>query len=264
MTILRGILIALLTGTISVTAQTVPAGLPVVATQSYGSVEIKGAAVKSGTKLPLARKRFYLFSGGVKDNGALIERISAAQITSRDCYYTGVSASACLIDWLKEENCETPFCRKIEQVDIANISEFQTAYNKGLPLYGRKANIALDWVANNLPDNIAIGYFRRQRSLIAQILGGVRPAESAMTTAAAPQAIFANIAVGAAPVPVLVSNVLPVEVGNKSFVWICELNVTANKKETLALSVDPAKQRKGCTVKIRDLQVCSTEPCQKK
>ena len=268
MTILRGILLALLTSTVSASAQTIPAGGPVQAMQTYGSVTILGKSVNAGNKnkLSLARKRFYLFAGGVKENTALIERINATEITSRDCYYTQINASACLIDWLAQENCETPFCRKIEKDDLTKVKEFEAAYNKGLPLYGRKPNIALDWVANNLPVNIASGFYLQQKSSIQTILKGQKPVESAMTTAAAALATFANIPVGDKPGTFLVSNVLPVEVGNKSYVWICEVSVGGNKEVKLPLNIntDPAKRTKGCTVTMKDLKTCSTGTCEKK
>lgn len=266
MTILRGILIALLTGTVSASAQTVPAGAPVQPTQTYGSVTILGKSVNAGdkNKLSLARKRFYLFAGGVKENTALIERINAAAITSRDCYYSQINASPCLIDWLAQENCETIFCRKIERDDLAKVKEFEVAYNKGLPLYGRKPNIALDWVANNLPANIASGFYVQQRSSIQAILKGQRPVESAMTTAAAAIATFSNIPVGDKPGMFLVSNVLPVEVGNKSYVWICEVSVAGNKEVKLPLNSDLTKKTKGCTVTVKDLKTCSAGTCEKK
>jgi hypothetical protein len=263
MTISRSILMIVLAFAASAKGQTVPAGGPVQPTQSYGAIDIKGGGIKSGGKLALGRKRFYLFSGNAKDNAALIERIKNAQIMSRDCYYSGINASACLIDWLRQENCETPFCRKIEKADLANVREFQAAYTKGLPLYGRKPNIALDWVANNLPANIASGYYLQQRTLIEQILKGVRPVESAMTTAGAAQAQFVNIPVGAAPSPVVISNVLPVEIGGKSYVWTCDTTVAA-KKLTIILNTDPTKQKGGCTVQVRDVKVCATSACEKK
>jgi hypothetical protein len=267
MTISRGILMILLAFAASVSGQTVPAGSPVRTTQPYGAVTVQGARIKSGPNFSLARKRFYLFSGGFKENAALIERIKAAEITSRDCYYTGINASACLIDWLAQENCETPFCRKIEQADIARVSEFDAAYKKGLPLYGRKPAIALDWVINNLPSNIAIGFYQQQRSKITQILGGVRPIESAMTTAKAPTAVFANIPIADKNTTILMSNVLPVEVGNKSFVWICEVTVPpTNKAVPVLLTTDPAKKTNSfnCTAQIRDIKVCSAGACEKK
>lgn len=264
MSIFYGILIALLTGAVSLVAQTIPAGAPVQPTQTYGSVTVQGKSVKAGDKLSLARKRFYLFAGGIKENEALIERIKGAEIVSRDCYYTQINASACLISWLRQENCETPFCRKIVRDDLARVKEFEAAYNKGLPLYGGKPNIALDWVANNLSANIASGFYLQQKSIILQILKGQKPVESAMTTAAAALATFVNIPVGDKPGTFLVSNVLPVEVGNKSYVWICEVSVQANKEVKLPLNSDLTKKTKGCTVSVKDLKTCSAGVCERK
>jgi hypothetical protein len=242
-------------------AQVIPAGSPVNPTKVFASFTVSGLNVKDENKrLSLARKRFFVFEGGVKDNAALIERIQASEITSRNCYYTQINASPCFISWLQEENCETPFCRKIRQEDLANVKEFETAYNKGLPLYGRKPALALSWLLNNLPANLASGYYTQQKKTIEQILNGVRPVESAMTTAGAAIATFVNIPVGEKAENFLVSNVLPVEVGNKSYVWICE---ATPKTKAFPLSLDPKKLNKACTVTIKDLKTCTTTPCTK-
>jgi hypothetical protein len=262
MRILSSIVAIVLACTLGVAAQVVPAGAPVNPTKAFASFSVSGQLVKDPDKrLSLARKRFYVFAGGVKENTALIERINAAEIVSRDCYYTQINASPCFISWLQEENCETPFCRKVVKDDLTYVKEFEAAYNKGLPLYGRKPNLALDWLVNNLPANLSTGYYQQQKKSIQQILNGQRPVESSMTTAGAAVATFVNIPVTDKVETFLVSNVLPVEVGNKSYVWICEVN---SKSKTIPLYSDPAKKSKGCTVTIKDLKKCTAAACEKK
>ena len=48
----------------------------------------------------LARKRFFLIPGTLEQNRTLIDAIERQNLTSRDCYYQKIGASAALIDWL--------------------------------------------------------------------------------------------------------------------------------------------------------------------
>lgn len=229
-----------------------------------GAIVIKGKGVKSAdkTRSPLARKRFYLFAGGLKENQTLVDRIKATEIVSRDCYYTQAKASACLIRWLQEENCESPFCRTVKQTDVAQVKEFQDAYNKGLIAYNKRPDLALAWILNNLPSDIVTGFYLQEKSTIDKTLAGLKPLQSIMTTSTAVEATFPGIEVGDKPGKFTISNVLPVEIDNKSYVWACEVDVSANKTTALPLTVDPNK--KGCVLTIKDLKKCSTGTCELK
>jgi len=262
MSLFRGILIVMLGGVYLGSAQTPPSAAP---GPVFGSIDVKGNQVKVGKDLALPRKRFYLFPGDMQKNADLVGRIKEAKITSRDCYYTQNGASPCFIAWLKKDNCETPFCRKIDNDDLL-ITEFQDAYNKGLALYAKKPCIALDWVINNLPEKLAGGFYRQQRKVIDDTLMGVKPIESTMTTEKA-QATFSKVPVGETASKFVVSNVLPAEVGSKSYVWICELSVGKGKTVSAVLATDEANaamKKAGCMVFVKDLQACSTEACEKK
>ncbi len=248
------LLLALSTGSAAAIAQ---------APASAGTVVVKGALIKGKDKRrALDRKRFYLFKGGLGENQPLIDRIKAARITSRDCYYVGLKASPCLLAWLREENCETPFCRKVKREDIASVPEFQAAYDKGLTLYNRKADVAVSWLLNNIPANLVSGFYRQQKSLVATILGDLKPVQSTMTTSTAAEGNFVGVATGDKPTKYLVSNLLPVEIDDKSYVWACEVDVSRNKITSLPLSLDPKK--KGCTLVVSDLKSCTAETCVKK
>src|ERR1044072_2026691 len=63
----------------------------------------------------LARKRFFLIPGTIEQNRALIDAIEHQALTIRDCYYQKIGASAALINWLREGDCESVYCRSIEQ-----------------------------------------------------------------------------------------------------------------------------------------------------
>ena len=62
----------------------------------------------------------------------------------------------------------------------------------------------------------------------------------------------------------MISNLIPIEIGGKSYLWACEKDIGSSAKETLRLAVPEAgKTIKGCEVIIRDIPVCTTGSCQK-
>src|ERR1043166_3110976 len=74
--------------------------------------------VKADDSAPLrglARKRFFLIPGTIEQNRALIDAIERQTVLSRDCYYQKIGASAALISWLRESDCESVYCRGVDQ-----------------------------------------------------------------------------------------------------------------------------------------------------
>jgi hypothetical protein len=237
-----------------------------VAQLENGVIEVNVKNVKvDGKPARLSRKRFYMFPGGLKENAALLQRIKAAEITSRNCYYKALKASDQYICWLQAENCESPFCRVVEAryIDASekqHVPEFLTAYKRGMTLYRGKSGIAREWLLTNMPDDLVNGYYRQQQKVLATLLGGIKPLQSAMTDTAAVRTIFIDIPFPAGSKPkakYLFTNVLPIEIGNKSYVWSCEKDVEAGKSVLLNL----ARTDRGCDVVERELRVCDTAPC---
>jgi hypothetical protein len=237
------------------------------AQQMSGSLEVNVKNVKVGGKpAKISRKRFYIFPGGLTENAPLVTRIKSAEITSRDCYYKGIQASDQYICWLQAENCESPFCRVVDantldQNDKAHfVPEFFAAYNKGVPLFKGKSDIARDWVLTNMPDNLVNGYYRQQQQVLATVLGGVKPFRSSMTDTPGIRTIILDIPFGASETrkKFLITNVLPVEIGGKSYVWTCEKDVEPGKKAIIDLS----RASKTCEMTERELKVCVTAACQ--
>ena len=231
--------------------------------EATGTILVKGLGVKGKDRgaRPLARKRFYLFQGGLAENQPLIDKIKGLQVTSRDCFYVGLKASSCFIAWLKAENCETPFCRVIKRGDIAGVPEFESAYAKGLPLYGGKPDVALAWILNNMPAELVSGYYRHQKSVVDRVLTGSKPTQSAMSTSTAAEATFVGLSAGEKSTKYLVSNILPVEIDDKGYIWACEVDASRGKITTLPLSLDP--KRKNCTLIVSELKACTSEICKK-
>jgi hypothetical protein len=228
-----------------------------------GSLEVVGR-VKIGTKLEkLERKRFYLFRGGLEANKTLVERLRADTPVSRDCFYCRQKASPEFMAWLKAKNCESPYCREIIAEDVKKVTEFQTAYRKGLKQFPRKPGLAQKWITTNLPAALRDGFYREQKKTLARLLGDVRPLQSVMTDRGNVKAIFIDIPADPGTkktATFLVSNILPIEVGDKSYVWACEVEIgTTGKLATLSL-----KPSKTCEVFIRPLPVCNAGSCESK
>src|SRR5215212_8709062 len=79
----------------------------------------------------LARKRFFLVPGTLEQNRALMTAIEQQPLTTRDCYYKQHGASAELINWLKEGDCESVYCRSIEREFVTGpkaVPEFASVF----------------------------------------------------------------------------------------------------------------------------------------
>jgi hypothetical protein len=253
-----------------VAALAVVSALPGLAVpqQAVGGLEVNVKNVKAdGKGIKLPRKRFFLFKGGLAENDALLKRIEAAEITSRNCYYTGQKASSQYVCWLQVENCESPFCRVVEAryVDPTNplhVPEFLLAYNKGLTLFNKRKDIALEWVIPNMPDGLVDGYYRQQQKVLMGVLGPSKQITSSMIDASSTRTIFLDLpfAAGETKVKYLVSNVVPIEVGDKSYVWTCEKEAEPGKKVIL----DMSRAGKNCVTTVRTIKNCETLPCEQK
>lgn len=245
------------------------------AAPAVGYLEVKGSLIGTRGK-ELERKAFYLFGGFIEDDAgkkaladtkkALLDRIKATEVTSRDCYFCQMQASPALMAWLKDWSCESPYCREITTDDIAKVPEFQKAYKKGLQKYPTKPAIAQKWLTTNLEPYILEGFYLHRRSLIKTLLGDIQPVQSTMTDGES-VARFVDIPLkaGEDAEVFLISNVLPIEVGEKSYVWTCEVEIASNTSDPLILKI-PVNNRpdKKCEVIVRDLPVCSAASCNQK
>src|ERR1041385_1174183 len=74
--------------------------------------------VKANDAAPLrglARKRFFLVHGTLEQNRTLVDAIEHQPLATRDCYYQKSGASPALVAWLKDGDCESIYCREVEQ-----------------------------------------------------------------------------------------------------------------------------------------------------
>ena len=234
--------------------------------QSTGTLEISGRVKIDGKQERLKRKRFYIFRGGLAANKALVDRLRAAEFVSRDCFYCRMNASPQFRSWLKAEDCESPFCRDITAEDAARVPEFKAALDKGATQFARKPALAREWLTTNLAPALRDGFYLQRKSAVDRVLAGVKPLMTGMTDSVTVKAIFIDIpvapAAGKSTETFLVSNIAPIEVGGKSFIWACEVEIGADKKAVRSLPVpEPGKRADKCEVFVRDLPACDGQSC---
>lgn len=188
-----------------------------------------------GTKAAgLSRKRFFLIKGSLEQNKALIQTIEQQPVISRDCYYRSIGASEALIAWLKQQDCESVYCREVEQRDLegaTSIPEFQRAVAAGEKEFGSK-DLARKWLAVNLSEDLRSGFYTKQqqklRDLINQAEESSRAKVLSVMTDSFGTAYFTDIEPGT----YIISNLIPTELGAVAEIWNAEIKVKAGDLAT--------------------------------
>jgi hypothetical protein len=204
----------------------------------------------------LARKRFFLIPGTLEQNRALIDAIERQPLVTRDCYYRKLGASPALIDWLKTGDCESVYCREIEQEFVSGpkaVPEFATAYAASQKEF-RSDETARKWVTTNLEPQIRDGFYRDRQAAIAALLKqSTTPVLSVMTDRNG-TAYFTDLGPGT----YVLSGVVPAEVGANAVSWNCEVQVKqgdlatekpyliSNRKDRLVKCVGVEKPLPAC------------------
>lgn len=208
----------------------------------------------------LARKRFFLIRGSLEQNRALIEAIDRQQLVTRDCYYSKNGASPALIEWLKEADCESVYCRQIEQDLVSGakaVPEFATAFAASEKEFGNSST-ALKWLVMNLPPDLRDGFYRDRKGVLDALLKQAQassgaPVQSVMTDRNG-TAYFTDLAPGA----YVLSNLIPAELGQALATWNCEVKITnddlaserpyliSNRKDRLVKCVAVEKPAPAC------------------
>ena len=253
--ILVGLL--LLHGYQAVYAQAVPS--------AGGSLIVSGRAKTATKTVILKKKRFYLFRGDREANKTLIERLKAANVTSRDCFYCQLHASTQFMDWLKvgDGNCESVHCREITSEDIAKVPEFQAAFQKGSKPFSKKPELAKKWLVTNLEPGFRSGFYDMRKAFVKDFQKDI--VQTAMTdNSTSALAYFSNIPSNRAVEKFVYTNLVPIEIGEKSYVWVCEVDVGKDKKTPILDAPESSKLVKKCEVIVRDLPVCKAGSCDQK
>ncbi len=176
----------------------------------------------------LARKRFFLIPGTLEQNRALIEAVERQPLTTRDCFYSKLSASEALIDWLKDGNCESVYCREIEKDFVTGpkaVPEFATAFATSKKEFGSDER-ARAWLTTNLPADVHDGFYRERKRVLAQLLRQTNQGavvQSVMTDRNG-TAFFTDLTPGT----YVLSNLVPTEYGQTLVTWNCEIQFKAD------------------------------------
>lgn len=196
--------------------------------QNAGAVLRLRVRVKLGESTKgLSRKRFYLIKGSLEQNKSLVETVESRPVVARDCYYRQAGASEALIAWLRENDCETVYCREIEADDVegtGSVPEFVTATALGEKEFGSR-EIARKWLTVNLPEKLRDGFYKSRQAELqssisqAEALSGTRVL-SVMTDRNG-TAYFTDVEPGT----YTLSNMIATELGTNSAIWNCEVQV---------------------------------------
>lgn len=175
----------------------------------------------------LGRKRFFLIKGSVEENKSWIDDLERQPVLSRECYYRSQGASEALIAWMRENDCESVYCREVEQkyVDgIEAVPEFQRAVAAGEKELHSK-EIARKWITVNLTNELRSGFFKfrqqRLKTLISQSEKQHQAPVMSVMTDRNGTGYFTDISPGT----YVISSVLPIEVGATTSLWNCQITV---------------------------------------
>jgi hypothetical protein len=210
----------------------------------------------------LPRKRFFLIKGTLDDNKALIDKIKQTDSMSRECYYRNKGASLALMRWLNENDCDSIYCREIEEKYLSGgeaVPEFQAAYNQGLREF-KTPDLARRWLTVNLPPDIRDGFYKQKQevieALVKQSEGATKTKVMSVMTDRKGTAYLTDIEPGT----YTISNLVGSETGKTSILWACEKEVKAvdlaiamRRPFTLSNEKDPKVK---CEFVERPLPVC--------
>lgn len=196
---------------------------------AHGVVRLK-VKYKSGTaSKDLARKRFFLIKGSLDENRSLIEKVKQITTPSRECYYRSKGASAALIRWLRENDCESIYCREIEEKYLSGaevVPEFQTAFSQAGRELG-SSETARRWLPNYLSREIRSGFYdEKQKVILALIADAEATTKTSVVSVMTDRkgtAYLTNIEPGT----YTISNLVASETEKTSILWICEREVKA-------------------------------------
>ncbi len=200
---------------------------PSVVEHARGVIRLRVRVGQGNKARGLQRKRFFLFKGTLAENKSLIESIEQQQVVSRDCYYRSRGASEALMAWLRENDCESVYCREVDSKNIEAadaVPEFQRAVAAGEKELGSR-ELARKWITVNVPNELRSGFYKLQQQTIRTYLDQVgssqrTPVLSVMTDRNG-TAYFTDVETG----PYVVSSIIPIEVGGNSSIWNCEVSV---------------------------------------
>jgi len=228
-----------------------------------GVVRLKVRYKSADSTKDLPRKRFFLISGSLEQNKALIDKIKATNESSRECYYRSHGASVALIKWLKDNDCETLYCREIEEKYFAGpdaVPEFQKAFEQALNEL-KNREVARRWLTNYVPPEIRSGFYDERQKTIETLLSGSKATNNAMAMSIMTDRKGTGYLTNIEPGTYTITNVVASETDKTGITWICERDVKATDlgtamKRPMILSNEKDPKVK-CEVIERPLPVCN-------
>jgi hypothetical protein len=231
--------------------------------ESAGTVLRLRVRVKVGDSTRgLSRKRFFLIKGSLEQNKPVIETIERRTLTSRDCFYRRVGATEALIKWLKDNDCESVYCREIETADLegsAAVPEFVTALTIGQKELGSR-ELGRKWLTVNLPEKLRNGFYQlRQNDLqttINQAEEISRAKVLSVMTDRNGTAYFTDLEPGT----YTLSNIVATEVGANATTWNCEVQVKQDERafEKPFLIMNRKEKNVKCVAVEKPLPLCES------
>ena len=228
-----------------------------------GVIRLKVKYKSGDVTKELPRKRFFLIIGSLDENKGLIEKIKSQPPMARECYYRSRGASEALIRWLKENDCDSVYCREIAEKYLAGseaVPEFQAAYNQGLRDF-KSPETARRWLTNNLPPDLRFGFYNEKQQALQAFLIQIE-----QTTSRKPMSVMTDrkgtaYLTDIEPGTYTISNLIASETEKSSILWACEKQIKAvdlataiRRPFTLSNEVDP---RAKCEIVERPLPVCA-------
>ena len=201
-------------------------------TQPTGVLQLKVKPKVNGKDKELARKRFYLIKGSLVENKAIVEKINQQSLSTRDCFYRNAKASEAFISWLKEGDCESVYCRPIEEQFFTGptaVPEFQAAYERSAKEY-KTPELGRLWLTTNLTNEIRDGFYRQNQATLKALISDATAASNAPVVSVMTDRKGTAFFTGLSPGTYLVTNLLPTELGDNAILWTCEVKVGAGKK----------------------------------
>jgi hypothetical protein len=223
-------------------------------------LKVKYKAGDASKELP--RKRFFLIKGSLEENKGLIEKMKAVDPLSRDCYYRSLGASGALIKWLKDNDCESVYCRGIDERYVAGseaIPEFQAAYSQGLRDL-KTPDLARRWLTTNLSPELRAGFYNRKQEVINALLKQAESTSKTKVMSVMTDRKGTAYLTDIDPGTYTISNLVGSETEKTSILWACEKEVKAvdlavamKRPFTLSNEKDPKVK---CEILERPLPVC--------